>query len=64
MYQQYLFDSSYYGQLSVDIKIKNLKIKTSFVNPKGPKVQANQTAINFMIFILIFVENCLIRCYT
>ena len=39
----------------MDIKIK---IKTSFVIPKGPKDPASKTGINFFIFILIFVENC------
>ena len=37
--------------------MKNSKIKTSFVRPKGPK--ANETGISLMIFILIFVGNCL-----
>ncbi len=31
-----------------------------FVSPDGPKAQANKTGINLVIFILIFVENCLI----
>ena len=34
-------------------------IKTSFVSPDGPKARSNKTGIRFMIFILIFVENCL-----
>ena len=37
--------------------MKNYKDKTSFVTPKMPKAQASKTGINFMIFILIFVEN-------
>ena len=43
----------YYRQLSADINIKKLKI----VSTEGQKVQANKTCINFMIFILLFVEN-------
>ena len=31
------------------IKMKNIKIITSFVSPKGLKAQANKTGINFMI---------------
>ena len=27
--------------------------------PEGPKARTNKTSINFMILILIFVENCL-----
>ncbi len=42
--------------ISAESKMKN-KIKTSLVSTEGPKV--NKTAINFMIFILIFIENCL-----
>ena len=38
--------------------MKNNKIKTSFVSPEGPKARATQTGINFMIIILMFVENC------
>ena len=34
-------------------------MKTSFLGPKGLKAQANKTAIDNMIFILIFEENCL-----
>jgi len=41
---EYVFIASYYRQLSVDIKMKNHKIKTG---------------INIMILILIFIENCL-----
>ena len=51
--------ASYNRQLSEDIKMKNYRIKTSFVSPEGPKTRANKTGINFMIFILIFVVNCL-----
>ena len=39
--------------------MKNYKIKPSFVRPEGPKARANKTSINIMIFILIFVKNCL-----
>ena len=37
--------------------MKNYKIKTSFVSPKGPIFRANKTGINFEIFILIFLGN-------
>ncbi len=40
------------------LKLNFFKIRTSFVSPERPKARANQTSINFMIFILIFVENC------
>ncbi len=40
------------------LKIKK-KINTSLVRPEEPQDQANQTGICFMIFILIFMENCL-----
>ena len=39
--------------------MKNYKIKTSFVSPEGSKARVYKTGINFRIFILIFVENCL-----
>ncbi len=39
--------------------MKTYKSKTSFVGPKGPKARANKTDINFMISILICLENCL-----
>ena len=38
---------------------KNLKINASFVSPKGPKTLLKKTSIDFMIFILICVKNCL-----
>ena len=50
---------SYYKQISVDIKMKNYNIKTSFVGPEGMKAWAYKTGINFMIFLFKFVENCL-----
>ncbi len=56
---EYIFIASYYRQLSADKKMKKFKIKTSFVSRKGTKARADKTGINFMIFILIFVENCL-----
>ena len=31
----------------------------TFVSPEGPEAQANKAGINFMVFILIFVENYL-----
>jgi len=40
--------------------MKNYKIKISFVSSKGPKARANKTSINFIIFISIFVKNCLL----
>ena len=36
--------------------MKKFKIKTSFVNPKGPR--ENKIGNKLMIFILIFEENC------
>ena len=39
--------------------MKNYKIKNSFVGPEGPKVRTSKTGINFMIHILISIENCL-----
>ena len=39
--------------------MKNYKIKTSIINPEGPKAQDNKTGINIMIFILIFLKNYL-----
>ena len=36
--------------------MKNYKIKPSFVSTKGAKCRSNKTGIDFMIFILIFVE--------
>ena len=53
---EYLFIGLYYRQHSVDIQIK---IKTSFVRSEGPMNRDIKTCINFIIFILIFVENCL-----
>ena len=47
----FFFIASYYRQVSADIKMKNNKNKTSFVNPEGPKAWANKTGINFIIFI-------------
>ena len=41
--------ASYYRQLSVDIKMKNYMIKTSFVDSEGPKTRANITGINVII---------------
>ena len=51
----FFFIASYYRKLFADIKINNLNIKPVLI-----KAQANKTGINFMIFILIFVENCLL----
>ena len=55
----YVFIASYYRQLFADIKMKKIKIKTSFFSPEGPKARAKKTGIDFMIFILIFVVICL-----
>ena len=49
----------YYRQLSAGIIRKKDKIKTIFVSPEVPKDKANKTGIDIMIFILIFMENCL-----
>ena len=61
-FKQYLilFMASYYRQLSADIKMINYKNKISNVRLDGQQ----KTGINFMIFILIFVENSVIRFYT
>ena len=40
--------------------MKNSKIKASYVSPEGPKARAYKTSINSIIFILVFVENCLV----
>ena len=42
-----------------DIKMKNYKMKSSFVRPEGSKDRANKSGIKFIIIISIFVENCL-----
>ena len=39
--------------------MKKYKIKNSFESPERPRTRVNKTGINFMIFILILVENCL-----
>ena len=39
--------------------MKKYKIKTSIVCPEGPKAKANKTVF-ILIFILIFVGNCLL----
>ena len=38
---------------------KDWKINSSFDGPEATKVGASKTGINFMISILLFVENCL-----
>ena len=42
-----IFIASYYRQLAAcaDIRMKNYKIKTSFVSLEGPKARANKTGI-------------------
>ena len=47
-----IITSSCYRQLSAYIKIKNHKIKTSFVSTIGLQAATNKTGINFMTFIL------------
>ena len=44
LWEEIIFIASYYRQLSADIKMKN-----SYVSPKGPKVWANKTDIYFLI---------------
>ena len=48
------FIASYYRKLSADIKMKNLNIK-----PVLMKALTNKSGMNFVIFILVFVESCL-----
>ena len=44
--EEWLSIALYYRQLSADIKMKNLKIKTSFVRPKEPKEKnRNKSAV-------------------
>ena len=44
---------------------KKIKTKSSFVSQEGTKAQSNKNSIDFMIFILIFVEKLfVIRCCT
>ncbi len=57
--KEWLFIALYYRQLSTDIRMKNYKIKTSFVNLRGSRSLANKSGINLMIFILLIVKNCL-----
>ena len=52
------FYNSYLSQLSVDIKIKNLKIETSFVIPEGERPGLTKQVL-ILFFVLIFVEKCL-----
>ena len=40
--------------------MKNYMVEICIVDSKGPKVKANKTASNSMIFISIFVKNCLL----
>ena len=41
--------ASYYRQLSLNIKMVNYKIETSFIKPEGPKANAK------LVFILCFL---------
>ena len=46
----------YYFKIVFEIiKMKNYKLKTSFVSTESLKARANKTGINFMNFISIFV---------
>ncbi len=47
-------------KLSADIKMKIYKIKTSFLDPKGPHARANKTGIN-LILIFAIVEKFYIK---
>ena len=49
--------ASNYRQFSTNIKIKFIKLIPVLSAARGRR--AKKTGINFMIFILIFVENCL-----
>ena len=51
--------NSYLTHCFIDSFPRIIKIEQSFVRPEGPKIQANKIGIHIMIFILIFVENCL-----
>ena len=51
--------ASYHRQFSADSIGKNYEINSSFVSLERSMAPANKTAINFMVFILIFKENCL-----
>ena len=51
--------NSYLTHRFIDSFPRIIKIEQSFVRPEGPKIQANKIGIHIMIFILIFVENCL-----
>ncbi len=44
----------------MNIKMNYFKIKTSFVRPEGPKARCYITGIDFMIYIFMFVGNCLL----
>ncbi len=55
--KELLFFAVYYRQISGNIKMKNNKTDTSFVVPDGRKDLANKTGIDFIIFILKFLEN-------
>ena len=50
------YRKSYLLHLSAHIKIKKIKTITRFVIPKGMKVRANKTGINFLIFISICMD--------
>ena len=40
--------------------MKNYKINSIFVGPEGPKGRSSKTGIDFIIFILLFVDNCVL----
>ena len=53
------WENSYLSHRFIDRFPRILKLQdyTSFVRPEGPKDRANKTCFNFMILILIFMEN-------
>ncbi len=55
--------ASYYKQLSMNIKIKNYKINTSFVSQGLWPLEANKTVCNLIIFhVNIHGKLSMIRC--
>ena len=58
-YKVKIFFASFHRQISADIKIRNYKIKTSFIIGANQKTGDNTRCMKLMIFFLINVENCL-----
>ena len=54
-FNSYLSHRRHYRQPSVDIKVKNYNLLV----PRGKRPELKKTGINSMIFILLFMENCL-----